>query len=154
MLNVIRFGRRFFLCGHIAGFGDNLRFEVEGERVFELQVIETQRFGTIDLHMFHLLAIDGVIRIVGQAAWVEDGEAVLFQAEERCVRFEIADDSRPVGAVGDGVHTTTVEQRCHGCGVEIQNRTCFLESDVLRNAQRTERTHITDAVMRTVDTFP
>lgn len=146
-MNVIRFGLRFFLCGHIAGFGDNLRFEVEGERVFELQVIETQRFGTIDLHSFHLLTIDGVIHVVGQTAWVKNGEAVLFQAEERCVGFEVADDSRPVGAIGCGVHTSAIEQGCNGCGVEIQNRMCFLESDVLRNAQRTERTHIGKATL-------
>lgn len=83
----------------------------------------------------------------------ENGEAVLFQAQVGRMGLEVGDDGGPVGTVGRGIHVSAIEERSYGCCIQVEDGASFLKFDVLLDVQRTERLHIANAVMCSVDTF-
>ena len=89
-------------------------FQIQTKHLLQLQIVEAERFGTIDLHMLYLLTIHDVDRKVGHTAGQENGEAVLFQAQVGRMGLEVGDDGGPVGTVGRGIHVSAIEERSYG----------------------------------------
>ena len=129
-------------------------FQIQPKHLLELQIVEAEGFGAIDLHTFYLLIIHDVNGEVGHTTGQEDGKTVLLQAQEGGMGLEVGDDSGPVGAIGRGIHVSAVEERGNSCCIQIENWACFLKLHLFLNIERTEGLHVTDAIVRTVDTFP
>ena len=62
--------------------GNNFRFKVKPESVFQLPVVKAQCLRAVDPDFPDLLPVDELDRVVRLAVWKKDSEPVLFQAEE------------------------------------------------------------------------
>lgn len=58
-----------------------LRFKIQSESLFQLEIIKAQCLWSVYLYLLNLLAIHNVNGIVRKSAWQKYGESVLLQPQ-------------------------------------------------------------------------